>query len=315
MDNSKVVKAIERIKTFVPPDGEPYYLCYSGGKDSDCIRILAELAGVPYEIHHNLTTVDAPETVRYIKSIPGVIINKAYYDDRFDENGNPLHKTMWNLIERKKFPPTRLFRFCCEHLKERGGKGRFKITGVRAAESPSRAKNGGIVKIIGKPATVQKKAEEIGAEYEITEKQGLILNFDNSKSVSLAHQCYRTTSTLINPILDWTDDDVWDFLHYYGCEGNPLYQCGEKRIGCIGCPLQGYAGMKKDFTKYPKYRAAYVRAFDRMLKAREEADIATRNTTWLDGEHVLRWWQGDDPMQLSFFDDAVTEEDLAYWNL
>lgn len=43
---------------------ETDYLCYSGGKDSDCVRILAELAGVNYDLVHNLTTVDAPETVQ-----------------------------------------------------------------------------------------------------------------------------------------------------------------------------------------------------------------------------------------------------------
>ena len=35
--------AIERLKAFEPKDGDPYYLCYSGGKDSDCIRILAQV--------------------------------------------------------------------------------------------------------------------------------------------------------------------------------------------------------------------------------------------------------------------------------
>ena len=40
-------KAIEVLKAFEPDDG--YYLCYSGGKDSDCIRILADLAGVKHD--------------------------------------------------------------------------------------------------------------------------------------------------------------------------------------------------------------------------------------------------------------------------
>lgn len=44
MNNEKVQKAIDRLKAFEPAN-EPYYLCYSGGKDSDCIRILADLAG------------------------------------------------------------------------------------------------------------------------------------------------------------------------------------------------------------------------------------------------------------------------------
>lgn len=301
MDKAKEKRAIELIKTFAPPDGEPYYLCYSGGKDSDCIRILAELSGVPYEIHHNLTTVDAPETVRYVKNIPNVIIDRP-------------RLTMWQLIVKKKIPPTRLIRYCCAELKERGGTGRIKMTGVRAAESISRERNSGYVKIIGKPATTLKMAEEIGAKYKVTEKSGLALNFDDKETVDLVFRCYRTTSTLFNPILDWTTQDVWDFLRHYGCDGNPLYKCGEKRIGCIGCPMQGFAGMKKDFRRYPKYRANYVRAFDRMLEARKQSGLNTVYG-WIDGEHVLRWWQGDDPMQMTLFDDAVDWQDEEYWNL
>lgn len=66
----KEKQAIKALRAFEPCDPKGYYLCYSGGKDSDCIRILAALAGVKYEIVHNLTTVDAPETVKYVKSIP-----------------------------------------------------------------------------------------------------------------------------------------------------------------------------------------------------------------------------------------------------
>lgn len=159
MDIQKEKQAIERLKAF-EPESEPYYLCYSGGKDSDCIRILAQLSGVKHEVHHNLTTVDAPETVHYVKSV-GAIIDRAYYPD-----GKP--KTMWNLIVKKRIPPTRLVRYCCEQLKEHGGKGRMKITGVRWFESKSRKENGGIVKIIGKEKTVQKYLSENDVDFLLT---------------------------------------------------------------------------------------------------------------------------------------------------
>lgn len=129
----------------------------------------------------------------------------------------------------------------------------------------------------------------------------MVLNTDNSEGRRFVEHCYRTTSTMVNPIVDWTDEDVWEFLHYYGCQSNPLYQCGMKRIGCIGCPMQGGKGMKRDFLLYPKYRAAYVRAFDRMLKAREEAGLKNKET-WRDGESVMRWWVGDDPNQITLSD-------------
>ena len=288
MNIEKEKRAIQYLKAF-EPESEPYYLCYSGGKDSDAIRILAQLAGVNHDTVHNHTTVDAPETVRYIRSIPDV---KIEYPEI----------TMWDLIVKKLFPPTRLIRYCCSVFKESGGKGRVKVTGVRWAESKGRQDNQGLATIIGKPKTVQKLGEEINADFTLTDKGGVVLNTDNDVNRRFVEQCYRTTSTLINPIIDWTDDEVWEFLHYYGCQSNPLYQCGENRIGCVGCPLADFRQMKRDFVRYPKYEKLYIKAFDRMVEARKEKGLETR-ASWRNGKDVMKWWVGDDPMQLSMFDE------------
>lgn len=288
-------RAIAYLKSFEPED-EPYYLCYSGGKDSDCIRILAQLAGVRHEIHHNLTTVDAPETVQYVKSIPGVHIDHSYYPDG-------TRKTMWNLIVNNGIPPTQIIRYCCRELKEHGGKGHMKITGVRWAESIKRSKNTGFVKIVGKPKTVQKKAEADGIDHRVTKIGGLILNHDNAESRRFVEHCYRTTSTMLNPIVDWTDSDVWRFIRHYGCESNPLYHCGKKRIGCIGCPMQSKEGRMREFRLYPKYKLAYIRAFEKMLKSRNFKGNTNQCIKWETGKDVYNWWIGIDPNQLSFFPD------------
>ena len=293
MDIAKEKRAIEYLKSF-EPESEPYFLCYSGGKDSDVIRILAQLAGVKHDIVHNHTTVDAPETVRYVRSIPNIQIDYP-------------NKTMWQLIEGKGLPPTRLMRYCCSELKERGGQGRVKITGVRWAESLKRKENKDVVTIIGKPATIQKQASEQGINYRINPLGGLTLNDDNDENRRFVEHCYRTTSTMINPIIDWTDDDIWEFLHHYGCKSNPLYECGFKRIGCIGCPLGGPASMKREFARWPKYRNLYVKAFDRMLERRKEKGLDI-NTAWQDGDRVMRWWVGDDPLQITI-DDLLEEYD------
>ena len=158
---NKVETAIRRIKAFDPiANGfmdTPYHVAYSGGKDSDALRILFELAGVRYDLVHNHTTVDAPETVRYIRSIPGIQIS---YPDI----------SMWALIVKKRIPPTRLIRYCCEILKERGGKGRFVATGVRWSESVSRKNKRGSVEILRR-------------------KNSLILNADNDESRRLFETC------------------------------------------------------------------------------------------------------------------------------
>ncbi len=294
----KEQRAISYLKAFAR-SGEPYYVCYSGGKDSDVIRILCKLADVPHEVHHNITTVDAPETIQYIKTIPNVIFHMP-------------ELSMRKLIVKNKMPPTRLIRYCCSELKEKGGRGKIKVTGVRSAESRSRSENGGFVKILSKTKTVEKLASESGVEYSVSPKGGLVLNLDNENTAGLIYSCYRTASTLLNPILDWSDNDVWDFLNHYGCKANPLYQCGESRVGCIGCPLSGYNQMKKDFAARPRFRAMYVRAFDDMLAARDAAGME-RQLSWATGEHVMRWWLGEDPMQMTLFDDAVDEEDMETW--
>lgn len=135
----KVQVAIDRLKTFEPPEG--YYLAFSGGKDSVVIKALADMAEVKYDAHYNLTSVDPPELVRFIKTFPDVVIDRPK-----DKDGNQI--TMWNLIPTKKMPPTRLIRYCCKELKEWGGQGRMTITGVRWAESPNRKNNQGEITVM-----------------------------------------------------------------------------------------------------------------------------------------------------------------------
>ena len=62
---TKLEVAIQRLKTFEPSEG--YYLAFSGGKDSVVIKALADMAGVKYDAHYNVTSVDPPELVRFIK--------------------------------------------------------------------------------------------------------------------------------------------------------------------------------------------------------------------------------------------------------
>jgi phosphoadenosine phosphosulfate reductase len=122
----KVQIAIERLRQYEPHNG--YYLAFSGGKDSITIHKLAELAGVQFDAHYRVTTVDPPELVKFIRMhYPHVARDRP-------------EMSMFQLILYKKWPPMRTQRYCCEHLKEAGGSGRIVVTGVRWEESPRRAK-------------------------------------------------------------------------------------------------------------------------------------------------------------------------------
>lgn len=122
----KVKSAIELLQKHEPPEG--YYLCFSGGKDSVVIYDLAIKSGVKFDAHHNITTVEPPQLMKFIRDFYPNVTNER----------SPL--TMHALIVKKKIPPLRQMRYCCKYLKERGGQGRFKITGIRSEESSRRAK-------------------------------------------------------------------------------------------------------------------------------------------------------------------------------
>lgn len=253
----KVQTAIDRIKAFEPQEG--YYLAFSGGKDSVVIKALADMAGVKYEAHYNLTSVDPPELVRFVQATPGVEIDKPR-----DKEGN--HITMWNLIAQKKMPPTRLVRYCCEKLKESQGHGRFVITGVRKEESAKRSARGGVE--ISDTKTGQRE----------------MVDPDNPNQ-EMVHICQTKAQRILNPIIDWDTSEVWEFIRKYNIPYCGLYDKGYKRLGCIGCPMSYRKA--EELKQYPKYKRAYLKAFERMIAEREKAGLETK---WKTGEEVMEWW-------------------------
>lgn len=275
----KVQIAIDRLKAFEPADG--YWLAFSGGKDSVVIKRLAQMAGVKFEAHYSVTSVDPPELVRFIKDVhPDVS-----FDIPRDKDGKAI--TMWNLIPKMGMPPTRLARYCCRELKETSGSGRVVVTGVRWAESAGRKANQFLVNIGEK-------------------KNRLVYNDENDESRRAVEACYRTKRTLVNPIIDWLDEDVWEFIRGEHVEYCILYDKGYSRLGCIGCPMNGRRG--EELIRYPKYKDAYYRAFVRMLSERKRKNL---KTIWNNSMEVMDWWiYGDsDGDEITLLDDMEDEDE------
>lgn len=122
-----------------------------------------------------------------------------------------------DLVEKKGFP-TMFRRFCCKELKERYYSD-YALFGIRKEESVKR----------------------------------------NACYSSFDDIYYYTKKKFTNrffPLLNFTDNDVAEIINGKSLECHPLYYdykgqfCVERRLGCIGCPLQGDRG-KIDYLKYP----------------------------------------------------------------
>ena len=264
--------------------GLPLVITDSGGKDSAVIKELARRAGIPFEVMHNHTTADAPETIRFIRSEA-----KRFEDMGIKYTINmPMYKgkrtSMWSLIPQKLMPPTRLVRYCCSVLKETGGAGRFIATGVRWAESANRKNSRGIYEKNG------------------DKEHRIILNNDNDDRRMLFENCRLKAKRTVNPIIDWTDDDVWDFLTSDDAPPcNPLYCEGWKRVGCVGCPMAGQAGREFQFARFPKYKDLYLLAFRNLLAERA---VRGKYMNWETPMDVFNWWMEYDVLtgQMDLFE-------------
>lgn len=274
---SKIDKAIERIQFYervaLNMSSDGYYVAYSGGKDSLVIAYLCILAKVKFKLHNNHTTLDAPELVYHIRDM------KKWFkkEHNVELQIHYPEMSMWQLIPLKLMPPTRLVRYCCDYLKEGGGIGQFVITGVRWAESTKRKHNRQCVEF-DRYGSKGKKAEE---------NRKIFLNNDNDGKRKMMETCQIKGKHILNPIIDWTDDEVWEFIKEYNLPYCKLYDEGYDRLGCIGCPMAGGKRMRIEFEKYPKYKENYLRAFKRMLKEREKRKLPTQ---WKDENEVMEWW-------------------------
>ena len=259
MEVSKINTAYERYR-WAAKEAErlfdmPIVVRYSGGKDSDVILQLAKESGVPFRVTHNLTTADPPDNVYYIRRVFA-----ALREEGIDCHINVPRRSLWRIMRETLVIPSRIMRVCCSELKERRmPDAPYIVTGVRWAESAGRRAKSGIAMVY----TARERGEEKAAA-------GGLLTTDDASSRRLFEQCQLRGVRVLNPIIDWSDDDVWAYLHSRGIEGNPLYKEGWTRIGCVGCPLASPRVRELAFARYPKLYKAWRDAIAYVIERRKE---------------------------------------------
>lgn len=182
------------------------------------------------------------DVILELARMSGTDIRPIYKNTTIDPPGTIAHAiangcevvrpniSFFELIAKRGYP-NRLRRHCCAELKE------YKILdyaviGIRRDESVNRAK--------------RYQEPEVCRKFSKTSKARHYL-----------------------PILDWTSQDVADFIAERGIKCHSLYydEQGnfhpERRLGCMCCPLAYKPKRIAQFKQYPNMVKAYLRAGER----------------------------------------------------
>lgn len=257
-------QAIERIQKFSKiADKMGFEVClgFSGGKDSQVVYDLCLRSGIDFKAYFN-HSFESNTTLKFIRENYPNVIKRRDYKFGFIEN---IWKNHGGLL------PTVQIAYCCNNYKHSSKYvDKCSIVGVRKAESFKRRSR---TIFETKNKTVLKQNKSLIDSY-FTE---------NCQSVG--------TPSIIQlmPIIDWNDDDVWDYIKEHNLPINPEYKT-RKRVGCIVCPKTNFTNNAESLLKYPKL-------IDAFIMAREKGNLKTNwiitheNRNYSDDKcyYICRW--------------------------
>lgn len=251
-----------------------FNLAFSGGKDSQALYHIAQMAGVKFKAHMSLTSVDPPEVIRFVKrQYPDVELIKP-------------KMSIYDMALKKHVLPTMRFRWCCAEFKETSGAGKVTLIGIRKQESARRSK--------------REEIEISGHKFSG--------NFDQwSEHEEKMVTCVGgKDKILVSPILYWTERDVWQFLNEVmkvpHCK---LYDEGHKRIGCILCPMASYKQKIHDCKRFPHVKHKWVQTIQKLI------DEGYVNHSFQDAEFGFRWWISGKSFD-KFYADEVLQQKIDF---
>ncbi len=230
-----------------------YFLAFNGGKDSQALYHMAQLAGVRFQGHMNLTSIDPPEVIRFVK--------KNYPEVELIKPGKSIFQ---HAIEKQLLPTMRV-RWCCAEYKETAGAGKVTLIGIRKAESSRRAKRNEVEinsrKFSGDLDGLEEYRQEQKAKRMKRKSKKDGVNITNADEEQTLGCIQGKESLLISPIIHWSEQDVWEFLNdVVRVPHCTLYDEGWTRIGCIGCPMSSYKQKMLENERYPHVKRGWIKA-------------------------------------------------------
>ena len=260
-----LLKKSEKMALEMDPENG-FYLAFSGGKDSQVLW-----GGVKFKAHINLTSVDPPEVIRFVKQhYPEVELIKP-------------KMSIYDMAKKKGGLPTQHVRWCCEEFKEISGAGKVTLIGVRREESSRRAKRNEIE---------MDKHKFSGSFDQWSEHREKMVTCVGGKD-----------KILVSPILHWTSRDVWEFLNSNNIPHCSLYDKGYKRIGCILCPMSGHKQKVREIRDFPHVKTNWIKAIE-WLRENKWTDTSLSK----DSEMAFNWWISGKSFKQFYADEYLQQK-------
>lgn len=243
---------IKYIQAVYAADNRPWIIGFSGGKDSTAVlslvysallRLSPERRHKPIYVVSSDTLVETPVVVDLIKSVLDQV-NQAAKEDGLDVSAHAVYpsmdQTFWvNLLGRGYPAPKQSFRWCTE---------RMKIDPVTDFITSKVAQFGEVVVVLGSRSKESASRAQVIANHQI-------------KGSALSRHTSIPNAYTLMPIVDWSADDVWEYLMGAPCpwggDNQRLFElykgsnqgecplvidkstpsCGNSRFGCWTCTV------------------------------------------------------------------------------
>lgn len=227
-------QAIERIQKFARiANAMRFDIClgFSGGKDSQVTYDLMKRSEVEFKAYFN-HAFESNSTLKFIRQYYPDVIFRRDHKFGFIENIYKNRSGMLPFVDKA---------YCCEDYKHNPKYvDKCSVVGVRRAESAARKER---TTLEVKNQTTMKRNKQLFDDYFEENCQGI-----GTKSI-----------IQLKPIIDWSDDDVWEYIYKYNIPVNPEYKF-KKRVGCIVCPKASFTSNFHGLMRYPKLINCFIRA-------------------------------------------------------
>lgn len=257
-------QAIERIQKFAKiarAMGFEVCLGFSGGKDSQVCYDLCKRAGIEFRAFYSVS-FESRTTKNFIRE---------YYPDVIWKQDHPFGFIRNIRVHHNGFLPTIHRAYCCADYKHNPKYvEKCSIVGVRKNES---AKRKGRTAFEAKNKTVMKQNKALIDDYFEEHCQSI-----------------GTASVIqLKPIIDWTENDVWDYIWKHNLPVNPEYKTS-KRVGCMVCPKANFSYNVITLMRIPKLIDAFILAREKGLLF-TDWKITDNNADYEDDKpyYICRW--------------------------